>query len=105
MAGIGEEWTICHSNIAAAKLAMSCFPTNPTTPERLRESLRAQNGLKGMNLHPVKAHSSKRRPDKNTTRVGPRCSLTPTDPPRSIPAQLNNRVTKEVVPAVTILRK
>ena len=42
MAGIGEEWTICHSNIAAEKLALRCFPTNSTTPDRLRVDHKAQ---------------------------------------------------------------
>ena len=102
MAGIGEEWTICRSHIAAEKLALSCFPTNSTTPDRLREG-------KGSEFHgdvakqsPVKAHRPNRRPDKMLPRMGPRCPLTPTDPPGSIPAEFNDRATKGVVPTAAL---
>ena len=98
MAGIGEEWTICHSNIAAEKLALSCFPTNSTTPRRLRVDKKADFHGIVPKQPPVKAHSPNRRPHKILSRMGRRCPLTPTDPPGSIPAEFNDRVTKGVVP-------
>ena len=103
MAGIGEEWTICHSNIAAAKLALSCIPTNSIMPDRLRADHRADFHGEVLKLHLVKAHNANRRPDKLWSGTGRRCPLTPTDPPGSIAAEFNDRVTKGVVPAVTLL--
>ena len=103
MAGIGEEWTICHSNIAAAKLVMSSFPTNSTTPDRLDRGPKAEFHGDVPKQPPVKAHRMNRRPDNLGPRMGRRCPLTPTDPPGSIAAEFNDRVTKGVVPAVTLL--
>ena len=103
MAGIGEEWTICHSNIAAQKLALSCFPTNSTTPDRLREGKLGHSSRKVLKLHPVKAHRLNRRPDESLPRTGRRCPLTPTDPPGSVPAEFNDRATKGVAPTAALL--
>ena len=102
MAGIGEEWTICRSHIAAAKLALSCFPTNSTTPDRLREDNKAEFHGMVPKQPPVKAHSPNRRPDKMLPRMGRRCPLTPADPPGSIAAEFNDRVTKGVVPSAGV---
>ena len=104
MAGIGEEWTICHSNIAAEKLALSCFPTNSTTPDRLREAKRLEIHGVVPKEAPKKAHRPNRRPHKILAPTGRRCPQTPTDPPGSIAAEFNDRVTKGVVPTAGLLR-
>ena len=103
MAGIGEEWSICHSNIAAAKLVMSCFPTNSTTPDRLVRTVRDQNGRKYGNLPTLGDHRPNRQCDEHPVCMGRRCPLTPTDPPGSIAAEFNDRVTKGVDPTAAFL--
>ena len=105
MAEIGKEWSICHSNIAAAKLAMNSFPTNSTTPDRLASKERAQTRGNTSKLAGVKGPRPNRRSDENTFDGGRRCPLPPTDPPGSIAAKFNDRVTKGVDPTVTFLGK
>ena len=58
-----------------------------------------------LKLATVKAHSANRRPDPSVHDGGPRCPQTPTDPPGSIAAKFNDRVTKGVVPSAALFRK
>jgi len=58
-----------------------------------------------LKLGTVKAHSANRRPDTSVHDGGPRCPQTPSDPPGSIAANSNDRVTKGVVPSAALFRK
>ena len=100
-----EAVAICHSSFAAATLAMSCFPTKAMALDRLREGKLCHfHGVVAKQPR-VKAHTANRRPDESLPRTGRRCPLTPTDPPGSIAAKFNDRVTKGVDPTVTFLGK
>ena len=105
MAGIEEEWPICHSDIAAAKLAMSCFPTNSITLDRLRAVPRPHAGSKMLNLVTDGGCRPNLQRDQSGTATGRRCPSTPTDPPGSISAEFNDGATRGVVPIVTFLGK
>ena len=95
----------CRSHVEAAAKVKRSSLGNSMVADRFASLPRLENGRKVANLVTLGGCRANRRVDANTSDAGPRCPLTPTDPPGSIAAEFNDRATKGVVPTVSHLGK